>query len=56
MVQLANKVAKKLNKKFDVLYIDLEAQYKHTIAHIEELKQLSQISEIFPYSFFSLIR
>lgn len=25
MVQLANKVAKRLNKKFDVLYIDLEA-------------------------------
>ena len=25
MVQLANMVAKKMNKKFDVLYIDLEA-------------------------------
>ena len=30
MVQLANMVAEKLNKKFDVLYIDFEAQYKHT--------------------------
>ena len=39
MVQLANIVAKKLNKKFDVLYIDLEAQYKYTIEHVEELKQ-----------------
>ena len=47
MVQLANKVAKKMNKKFDVLYIDLEAQYKYTIEHIEELKQLSQIRDFY---------
>ena len=31
MVQLANKVASKIGKKFDVLFIDLEAQYRHTI-------------------------
>jgi predicted phosphoadenosine phosphosulfate sulfurtransferase len=43
MVQLANDVAKRLNKTFDVLYIDLEAQYKKTIEHIYELKKLSQI-------------
>ena len=42
MVQLANRVAKKMNKKFDVLYIDLEAQYNYTIKHIEELKELSK--------------
>lgn len=42
MVQLANIVAKKYNKKFDVLYIDLEAQYKHTIDHVYELKKLSR--------------
>ena len=47
MVQLANIVAKKLNKKFDVLYIDLEAQYKYTIEHVEELKQLSQIKDFY---------
>ena len=47
MVQLANKVAKRKNKKFDVLYIDLEAQYKHTIEHINELKQLSQIRDFY---------
>lgn len=47
MVQLANIVAKKLNKKFDVLFIDLEAQYKHTIKHIEELKKLSQIRDFY---------
>ena len=28
-----------MDKKFDVLFIDLEAQYKHTVKHIEELKQ-----------------
>ena len=43
MVQLANINTKKLNKKFDVLYIDLEGQYKCTIDHLNELKKLSQI-------------
>ena len=43
MVQLANIVAKRLNKKFDVLFIDLEGQYKSTIDHVYELKKLSQI-------------
>ncbi len=47
MVQLANKVAQKLNKKFDVLFIDLEAQYKYTIKHINELKQLSHIRDFY---------
>ncbi len=47
MIQLANIVAKKLNKKFDVLFIDLEAQYKHTIEHVEELKKLSQIRDFY---------
>lgn len=47
MVQLANMVAKKLNRKFDVLFIDLEAQYTRTIEHIEELKTLSQIRDFY---------
>ena len=47
MIQLANIVAKKLNKVFDVLYIDLEAQYKHTIDHVYELKELSQIRDFY---------
>ena len=47
MVQLANKVAKERNKKFDVLYIDFEAQYSHTIEHIEKLKKLSQIRDFY---------
>lgn len=47
MVQLANMVAKRKNKKFDVLFIDLEAQYKNTIDHIEELKTLSQIRDFY---------
>lgn len=37
MLQLAAMVARKMDKKFDVLYIDLEAQYKATIDHVEEL-------------------
>ncbi len=47
MVQLANRVAKRMNKKFDVLFIDLEAQYRYTIEHVEELKQLSQIRDFY---------
>ncbi|WP_061564879.1 DUF3440 domain-containing protein [Heyndrickxia coagulans] len=37
MLQLAAHVARKLGKKFSVLYIDLEAQYKATIQHVQEL-------------------
>ena len=47
MVQLANEIAKKMNKKFDVLFIDLEAQYRYTVEHVEELKQLSQIRDFY---------
>lgn len=47
MIQLANIVAKKLGKKFDVLYIDFEAQYKHTIKHVEQLKKLPQIRDFY---------
>ena len=47
MVQLANIVAKRLNKKFDILFIDLEAQYQYTIEHVYELKNLSQIKDFY---------
>lgn len=47
MVQLANQVAGRLNKKFDVLFVDLEAQYRYTVEHIEELKQLPQIRDFY---------
>lgn len=49
MVQLANMVAKKKNKKFDVLYIDFEAQYKLTIKHVYELKKLSRCERFLSY-------
>ena len=47
MVQLANRVAQKLNKTFDVLYIDLEAQFQTTINHVEELKTLSNVRHFY---------
>jgi predicted phosphoadenosine phosphosulfate sulfurtransferase len=47
MVQLANLKAKEMGKKFDVLYIDLEAQYKLTIDHMNELRELSQIRDFY---------
>lgn len=42
MLQLAANVARKLGRKFDVLYIDLEAQYHATLEHIEELKEATK--------------
>ena len=38
MIQLVNMIAKKRNRKFDVLFIDMEAQYLMTIEHIKTLK------------------
>lgn len=37
MLQLMAQEARKVGKKFSVLYIDLEAQYKATIDHVNEL-------------------
>jgi len=37
MLQLAASVARRMNRRFCVLYIDLEAQYSATISHIHEL-------------------
>lgn len=37
MLQLFAERARKAGKKFSVLYIDLEAQYKATIDHVNEL-------------------
>lgn len=41
MLQLATKKAREWNKKIDVLYIDLEAQYQATIQHVEKLKEIT---------------
>lgn len=38
MVQLAAKVARKMGKRFDILYIDLEGQYQESIRHVEEIR------------------
>lgn len=47
MVQLANKVAQRLNRTFDVLYIDLEGNYKSTRRHVQDITKLSQIKEFY---------
>jgi len=39
MLQLANKIADEMNYQFDVLYIDLEGNYKSTRKHVKELKE-----------------
>lgn len=47
MVQLAEQVAAKLGRTYDVLYIDFEAQYQRTIEHINELKGLEHIGKFY---------
>lgn len=42
MLQLFAERARKAGKKFSVLYIDLEAQYKSTIDHVNELIDCTQ--------------
>lgn len=39
MMQLCAMVARKMKRKFSVLFIDLEAQYQETIRHVEELRE-----------------
>lgn len=47
MVQIANIVAQKMNKTFDIMFLDQEAISKFTVFHIEELKKLSQIRNFY---------
>ncbi len=47
MLQLALRKAKQHNKKIDVLYIDMEAQYLETIKHIKELTNSKYIKNFY---------
>jgi len=49
MVQIAHQVASRLNKKFSILFIDLEAQYQATIDHVSDVIDIvsSSIDEVF---------
>lgn len=49
MMQLTNDIAKQRNRHYDVFFFDFEAQYKMTIDHIYELKQLSNIDKFYHY-------
>ncbi len=46
-IQLANEIAKEMNRTYDVMFIDYEAQYEATITHIYELKKLSNINKFY---------
>ena len=47
MVQLANQVAAETGNKFDVLYIDLEGNYKATRKFVTQIKSLPQINHFY---------
>lgn len=49
MVQLANIIAKKLNKKFDLLILDIEANYTATRIFIEKLKLLKSVDKVYHF-------
>jgi predicted phosphoadenosine phosphosulfate sulfurtransferase len=46
-LQLANHIAMKKGKKFDVLYIDMEAMYKSSIKYVKRLKELPAINQFY---------
>lgn len=47
MVQLAERLCAQTGRTYDIMYIDLEAQYKATLQHIEELKRLEHIGTFY---------
>jgi predicted phosphoadenosine phosphosulfate sulfurtransferase len=46
-VQLFDIVAREIGRKFDVMYIDLEANYKKSIDHVSEIKTLKTIDNFY---------
>lgn len=49
LVQLINLVAKKKNRTFDLLILDIEANYTETVKFQERCKKLSNIGEIYHF-------
>jgi predicted phosphoadenosine phosphosulfate sulfurtransferase len=49
MIQLTNQIASERGRKFDVFFLDFEAQYQMTIDHVYELKGLSQINDFYHF-------
>lgn len=47
MLQLADKVANEMDRKFDVLYIDLEGNYKSSRTFVEVISKLESIDEFY---------
>lgn len=49
MVQIANRVAKKMGKKFDLFILDIEANYTSTVEFIERMKRLSNVENVYHF-------
>ncbi|MBC2676297.1 DUF3440 domain-containing protein [Listeria booriae] len=49
MVLLANEVAKKMNRSFDMFVLDIEAHYDATRLFITQLEQLSQVNDVYHF-------
>lgn len=49
MLMLAEEIAKEMNRRFDILILDIEANYTDTVRFIDRVKQLSCIHKIFHF-------
>ncbi|MGC3434814.1 DUF3440 domain-containing protein [Enterococcus faecalis] len=49
MIQLADIIAQKMNKKFDLLILDIEANYCSTRIFIEDLKKLRSVKKVYHF-------
>ncbi|EOB2800304.1 hypothetical protein ACIL4F_002904 [Enterococcus faecalis] len=49
MVQLANLVAEKLDRNFDLLILNIEANYTATVDFIKKIEQLPRVKNIYHF-------
>ena len=49
MVQLADQIAQKSGKKFDLLILDIEANYRSTRNFMELIKQLKSVQQVYHF-------
>ena len=49
MVQLADQIAQKSGKKFDLLILDIEANYRSTRNFMESIKRLKSVQQVYHF-------
>ncbi|STY44121.1 Predicted phosphoadenosine phosphosulfate sulfotransferase [Listeria grayi] len=49
MVYLANQIAQKMNRTFDIVILDIEANYTETVIFLERCKQLPTVGTVYHF-------